>query len=113
MCVFDTAERSSLGIFGEFELFAHGPFPRLQDLDRSPDFGVKVKDVHYPLFARPIRWTSAASATMQSLRCVRVLARSLPAAQSTSALLRPSAHRVSSPQTYVLFVLDPLHKRVS
>ncbi|OCK98717.1 mitochondrial 54S ribosomal protein bL34m [Cenococcum geophilum 1.58] len=36
---------------------------------------------------------------MQSLRCVRVLARSLPAAQSTSALLRPSAHRVSSPQT--------------
>ena len=77
------------------------------------DFGVKAKDVHYPLLTRPICWMSAASATMQSLRCARVLARSLPVAQSTSALLRPSAYRVSSPQMCVLFVLDPLHNRVA
>ena len=98
------------GNFRRIRTFAHGPFLRLQDLDCSSDFGVKAKDVHYPLFARPIRWTSTASATMQSLRCARVLARSLPAAQSTSALLRPSAHRVSSPHMYVL---DPLHERVA
>lgn len=92
--------------------FVRTGLSRLQDLDCS-DFDVQAKDVHYLLFTRPICWTSAASATMLSLRCARVLVRSLPAAQSTSALLRPSAHRVSSPQMYVLLLLDPLHKRVA
>lgn len=91
--------------------FVRTGLSRLQDLDCCSDFSVKAKDVHYLLFTRPIRWTGAASATMQSLRCARVLARSLPAAQSTFALLRPSAYQVSSPQiltsTRALSLLSP------